>query len=85
MGRSAAQELRRENQKVSLSTQVHLDETGSSGQEPSDLLTPADAAKILNVSENDVLAVIAEGSLKGKKIGTSWRIGRSSIDEFLRS
>jgi len=52
---------------------------------PADLLSPAEAAKILNVSENDVLAALAEGSLKGKKIGTSWRIGRSSIDEFLRS
>ena len=33
------------------------------------LLTPADAAKALNVSEPDVLAALNDGSIKGKKIG----------------
>jgi excisionase family DNA binding protein len=50
-----------------------------------DLLSPADAAKLLGVSENDVLATLADGSLKGKKIGATWRITRSAIDEFLKS
>jgi len=50
-----------------------------------ELLSPAEAANVLNVSENDVLAALAEGSLKGKKIGTSWRITRSALDEFLTS
>lgn len=57
---------------------------GNSGALP-ELLNPADAAKVLNVSENDVLAALAEGSLKGKKIGSSWRITRAAIDEFLRT
>ena len=50
-----------------------------------ELLSPAEAAKALNVGENDVLAALAEGSLKGKKIGTSWRIPRTALDEFLSS
>ena len=50
-----------------------------------ELLSPADAAKLLGVSENDVLATLADGSLKGKKIGATWRITRSAIDEFLKS
>jgi excisionase family DNA binding protein len=50
-----------------------------------DLLSPADAAQLLGVSENDVLATLADGSLKGKKIGASWRITRSALDEFLKS
>lgn len=50
-----------------------------------DLLSPADAAKLLGVSENDVLATLADGSLKGKRIGATWRITRSAIDEFLKS
>src|SRR5204863_2808992 len=45
----------------------------SSGGLP-DLLSPADAAKALGVSETDVMAALSEGSLKGKKIGTAWRI-----------
>ncbi len=48
-----------------------------------ELLSPAEAASVLNVSENDVLAALTEGALKGKKIGTSWRVTRSAIEEFL--
>ena len=50
-----------------------------------ELLSPADAAKALGVSESDVLATLADGSLKGKKIGTTWRITRTALDEFLKS
>ena len=50
-----------------------------------ELLSPADAAKVLGVSENDVLSALTEGSLKGKKIGATWRITRSALDEFLKS
>ena len=48
-----------------------------------DLLSPADAAKALGVSEADVMAVIESGELAAKKIGSSWRIKRSALDEFL--
>jgi excisionase family DNA binding protein len=50
-----------------------------------ELLGPADVAKVLGVSESDVLAILTDGSLKGKKIGTAWRITRSALDEFLKS
>ena len=50
-----------------------------------DLLSPADAAKALGVSEADVLSALGEGSLKGKKIGASWRITRGALEEFLKS
>ncbi len=50
-----------------------------------ELLTPADAGRVLGVSESDVLQALGDGSLKGKKIGTSWRITRSAIEEFLKS
>jgi excisionase family DNA binding protein len=48
-----------------------------------DLMSPADAAKVLGVSEPDVLAVLESGELKAKKIGAVWRIRRASIDEYL--
>jgi excisionase family DNA binding protein len=57
---------------------------GSAANSP-ELLTPASAAQVLNVSENDVMSALADGSLKGKKIGASWRITRAAIDEFLKS
>ena len=50
-----------------------------------ELLTPADVATALGVTEADVLASLAEGALKGKKIGTQWRITRAALDEFLKS
>jgi len=50
-----------------------------------ELLSPAEAAKALGVSENDVLTALADGSLKGKKIGASWRITRQALDEFIKS
>ena len=56
---------------------------GSAGA--AELLSPADAAKALNVTEVDVMAAITDGSLKAKKIGTAWRITRGALDEFLKS
>ena len=48
-----------------------------------ELLGPAEVAKVLGVSEADVLAALGDGSLKGKKIGTAWRVTRSALEEFL--
>jgi len=48
-----------------------------------DLLSPAQAAEALGVSEPDVLASLAAGDLKGKKIGTAWRITRVALNAFL--
>jgi len=48
-----------------------------------ELLSPADAAKALGVPETDVVAILESGELAGKKIGTSWRIKKSSLDEYL--
>ena len=56
----------------------------SPGQGIPELLSPADAAKVLGVSENDVLTALSDGSLKGKKIGSAWRITRAALDEFLK-
>jgi len=48
-----------------------------------ELLGPADAARVLGVTEADVLAVLASGELKGKKIGSSWRISRAALNAYL--
>jgi excisionase family DNA binding protein len=50
-----------------------------------ELLSPADAAKILGVTEADVLQSLEKGDLKGKKIGSTWRIPKAAIDQFLNS
>jgi excisionase family DNA binding protein len=47
-------------------------------------LGPADAAKALGVSEADVIASLEAGDLKGKRIGTQWRITRTALADFLK-
>jgi hypothetical protein len=41
-----------------------------------ELLSPAQAAQVLGVTEADVIASLDAGDLKGKKIGSTWRITR---------
>jgi membrane protease subunit (stomatin/prohibitin family) len=48
-----------------------------------ELVGPADAAAALGVSEADVIASLEAGDLKGKKIGSQWRITKSALRDFL--
>ena len=48
-----------------------------------ELLAPADVAQALGVPESDVMAIIESGELPAKKIGASYRIKKSSLDEYL--
>jgi len=50
-----------------------------------DVMTPSEAAAILRVSEEDVMAAITAGDLKAKKLGNAYRISKSSLDDFLKS
>jgi excisionase family DNA binding protein len=47
-------------------------------------LSPADAATALGVTEADVIASLEAGDLKGKRIGSQWRITRAQLAEFLK-
>ncbi len=49
-----------------------------------DVLTPEQAAQLLSVSVEDVMASIASGDLKARKIGNAYRISKAALDEFLR-
>jgi excisionase family DNA binding protein len=48
-----------------------------------ELLGPAEAAQALGVSEADVMTVLESGDLKGKKIGSSWRISRAALTAYM--
>ncbi len=45
---------------------------------------PIEAAKALGVGEADVVASLEAGDLKGKKIGSQWRITKAALAEFLK-
>src|SRR5512144_311625 len=47
---------------------------------PPALLTPAEVARALGVGEADVIASLESGDIKGKKIGTQWRVSRAAVD-----
>jgi excisionase family DNA binding protein len=49
-----------------------------------DILTPAAVAQALGVTEADVLQSLEAGDLKGRKIGSAWRIPRAALDAFLK-
>ncbi len=49
-----------------------------------DVLSPIQAAVMLNVTEADVIASLEAGDLKGKRIGSQWRLTRSAVEQFLR-
>jgi len=49
-----------------------------------DVMTPAEAAAILKVSEEDVIAAINDKSLKAKKMGNAYRISKGALEEFLK-
>jgi excisionase family DNA binding protein len=48
-----------------------------------EMLSPAQVAEQLTVSEADVLAILETGELKGKKIGTQWRVSKAQLEAYL--
>ncbi|MFH1905896.1 MAG: SPFH domain-containing protein [Chloroflexota bacterium] len=50
-----------------------------------EVMTPSEAAQVLRVSEEDVLAAINAGDLKAKKLGNAYRISKEALEEFLKS
>lgn len=51
---------------------------------PQAMLTPEQVAQSLGVSPADVMVELEAGNLKGRKIGSQWRIAQAALDEFLK-
>ena len=58
-------------------------ETGGATNMPS-VMTPGEAAQVLKVSEEDVVAAIQSGDLKARKIGSAYRISKEALEDFLK-
>lgn len=56
---------------------------GQQGSSTPDVMTPSEAAGILRVSEEDILAAIEAGDLKARKLGNAYRISKAALDDFL--
>lgn len=48
------------------------------------LMTPEQVAEALGVAPADVLLELEAGNLKGRKIGSQWRVPKAALDEFLK-
>ena len=57
-------------------------QTAGGGGMP-EVMNPREAAEFLKVAEEDVVAAIEAGELKGKKIGQAYRISREALKAFL--
>ncbi len=58
-------------------------DSGSGSGEMPAVMTPAQAAEIVQVSEADIMAVIESGELKARKIGSAYRISKANLEAFL--
>jgi excisionase family DNA binding protein len=56
----------------------------AAGAAMTDVMTPSEAASVLRVSEEDIVAAITSGELKAKKIGNAYRISKESLDAYLK-
>lgn len=52
-------------------------------QQVPDIMTVAEAAAYMRVSESDVLELIEQGRLGAARIGSTYRIARIAIDDFM--
>ena len=89
MGFGMAQEMMRSMQQPGGATMPPpLPATATTPAAPAttglDVLTPAQAAQMLGVSVEDVMASIESGELKARKIGSAWRIAKTALEDFLR-
>ena len=57
----------------------------AAGAKMADIMTPAEAAQVMKVTEEDILAAITDGSLKAKKVGKAYRITKDNLDAFMNS
>lgn len=81
MGFAMAQEMTRNMQQQNATTAAPAGAAPSGGLE---VLTPEQAAQMLGVSVEDVMASITAGDLKARKIGSAYRIAKSALEEFLK-
>jgi excisionase family DNA binding protein len=83
VGMAMAQQMLNQPGGITAQTTAPVAGAPAAGTVP-ETLSPADAAKILGVTEADVIASLEAGDLKGKRIGTQWRLTRAQLAQFLQ-
>jgi excisionase family DNA binding protein len=85
MGMAMAQQMMNQTGGLMAQSTPGIPAPAANGAGTPDLMTPAQVAQMLGVAESDVMASLDAGDLKGRKIGTQWRVTRAAVDAFLKT
>jgi excisionase family DNA binding protein len=84
MGMAAMQSMQnQQTQQQPAQPGQQADPVPAAGVDVPAVMTPAQAAAVVQVPEADIVAAIEAGDLKARKIGSSYRISKANLDEFL--
>ena len=55
-----------------------------SNSDPSDIMTVAEVAAFLGVGKNRIYELLNEGTIKGFRIGRTWKISKLALEKYIR-
>ena len=55
-----------------------------SNSEPSDIMNVAEVAAFLGVGKNRIYELLNEGTIKGFRMGRTWKISKLALEKYIR-
>ena len=55
-----------------------------SNSDPSDIMTVAEVAAFLGVGKNRIYELLNEGTIKGFRLGRTWKISKLALEKYIR-
>ena len=55
-----------------------------SNSDPSDIVTVAEVAAFLGVGKNRIYELLNEGTIKGFRMGRTWKISKLALEKYIR-
>ena len=55
-----------------------------SNSDPSDIMTVAEVAAFLGVGKNRIYELLNEGTIKGFRMGRTWKISKLAVEKYIR-
>ena len=55
-----------------------------SNSDPSDIMTVAEVAAFLGVGKNRIYELLNEGTIKGFRMGRTWKICKLALEKYIR-
>ena len=55
-----------------------------SNSDPSDIMTVAEVAAFLGVGKNRIYELFNEGTIKGFRMGRTWKISKLALEKYIR-